>query len=396
MKIAVIKPDWRISGGFEKVLARVEADLTADGHQLRRFQIDVPTVNRQPFGIEVPVDTWERAPQWFTHLALLDAFRHLDVSWADMVLSTQPPSYAVSHPRHLALFYHHARAFYDLEQVWISSGWAPELLHTMASALLRQSEAADLAAVTHYLAGSERVVRRLQEFAGPTVPSSLYQAAGPVVDDHPDGEFGHVLCVSRHEFTKRTELAVLGVAAADGLSGVLVGDGGRLPFVRRLATEVARGLDPAELVDEQIWLNTGITDDPEAAELTGQEHPRVSIRGRVGDDQLAALYRDALCVLAPAYDEDDGLTVVEAMSHGKPVIVCADGGGLTALVQDGINGFVVEPTAAGIAHGLRRLADDRGLARRMGANGRETARERTPERAHRQLSDAVEQVLSAG
>ncbi len=391
MKIGIVKPDWRIRGGFEKVLGGIEGDLIGAGHQIRRFEIDVPTASRRPFGIEVPPATWSRAPEWFTHLALLDAFRHLDVSWADLVISTQPPSYAVRHPCHLALFYHHARAFYDLEQVWVQAGLAPELLHTMASALLRQSESADLDGVTHFLAGSERVVERLHQFQGPNVPLSLYQAAGPEVVDQPGGLFDRVLCVSRHEFTKRTELAVLGIAAAKDASGVLVGDGGRLPFVRALVGLLAGGLDPDSLTPQEIWLNLGV---PEVQD--DQEHPRISVRGRVSDDELGELYRDALCVLAPAYDEDDGLTVVEAMSHGKPVVVCRDGGGLTALVDDGVNGFVVEPTADGIAQALRTLRGDPELARRMGAVARETVRERTPERARQQLFSAVETVLSAG
>ncbi len=109
---------------------------------------------------------------------------------------------------------------------------------------------------------------------------------------------------------------------------------------------------------------------------------------------MTGLYRDALCVIAPAYDEDDGLTVVEAMSHGKPVIVCRDGGGLTALVRDGVNGFVVEPTARGIADALQTFAEDPELARRMGIAARETARERTPERARTQLLSAVEKVFA--
>lgn len=395
MKIGIVKPDWRIRGGFEKVLGAIEQDLIGAGHEIRWFQIDVPTVPRHPFDTEVPPESWDRAPEWFSHLALLEAFRNLDVSWADMVISTQPPSYAVQHPRLLALFYHHARAFYDLEDVWIRAGHAPERLHTRASALLRKSETQDFGGVAHFLAGSERAIERLHQFQGPDVPVSLYQAAGPTMTDAeetartPEGRFEHVLCVSRHEFTKRTELAVLGIAAAAEAHGVLVGDGGRLPFVRQLAGELAAGLDPHGLADEDVWLNSGIPDGP----VEG-EHPRIDIAGRVDDDTLADMYRNALCVLAPAYDEDDGLTIVEAMSYGKPVIVLRDGGGLTALVRDGENGLVVAPNASAIAAAIDLLSDDPALARAMGERGRQTARERTPERARAQLLSAVDKVLA--
>lgn len=395
MKVALIKPDWRIRGGFEKVVDRVVSDLTLAGHEVSRLEIDVPSLPRRAFDIEVPPQTWDRAPGWFGHLALVQAFRELDVAWADLVISTQPPSYAVRHPRHLALFYHHARAFYDLEEVWIRAEMAPELLHRSASALLRKAEVADFAGVTHFLAGSERVVQRLRHFNGPAVPVSLYQAAGPsvpsapVVRRNPDRP-QYVLCVSRSEFTKRTELAVVGLDLTE-VNGVLVGDGGRLPFVRALAGELAAGADPTQLTDADLWLNSGIPDRPARG-----DHPRIDIMGRVNQGELTELYRNALCVLAPAYDEDDGLTVVEAMSHGKPVIVCVDGGGLTALVRHGLNGFVVEPTGAAIAAAVATIAADPDRARQMGEEARRTAASRTPERASVQLHAAVEMVLAGG
>ena len=69
----------------------------------------------------------------------------------------------------------------------------------------------------------------------------------------------------------------------------------------------------------------------------------VEIAGRVDDARLAQLYREAPCVVAPAYEEDYGLTAVEAMRFGTPVIVCRDGGGLPGIVRHGFDGLVVEP-----------------------------------------------------
>jgi glycosyltransferase involved in cell wall biosynthesis len=161
--------------------------------------------------------------------------------------------------------------------------------------------------------------------------------------------------------------------------------------VRALTTKIAvDGCDPADLTVRDMWLNMGQVegDEPEV------EHKRIRIAGRVGDNELDQLYRTALCVVAPAYDEDDGLTVLEAMAHARPVIVCRDGGGLTALVEDGLNGLVVEPDGASIAAGIARLAGDQELARTMGLAGLETARSRTPARARGQLLEAVDRVAN--
>jgi len=389
MRIALVKPDWRIRGGFEVVVDHIEAELRAAGHDVERVKVDVAGLPRTPFGVAVEDRVWSHSPEWFSHLAMLDRFRSLDVTGADLVLSTQPPSYAVRHPRHLSLFYHHARAFYDLSDLWVEAGMAPRVLHAAAAAMLRDAEAQDLAGVTHFLAGSTRIVERLREFQGADVPVSVYQYPAPIVADVDTTTYDHVLTVSRHEFTKRTELVVQALALGDRY-GVLVGDGGRLPFVRSLATGIAvHACDPADLTARNTWLNMGLY---EASEPT-VEHERIRITGRVADEELDRLYRTALCVVAPAYDEDDGLTVLEAMAHARPVIVCRDGGGLTALVEDGVNGFVVEPDGASIAAGIARLAGDPELARAMGLAALETARARTAVSARLQLLEAVDRVV---
>jgi glycosyltransferase involved in cell wall biosynthesis len=366
--------------------------LVDAGHQVSRVELDVTALPRRPFGVAVDDAVWARSPEWFSHLAMLDAFRALDVAGADLVLSTQPPSYAVSHPRHLSLFYHHARAFYDLEDLWVEAGRAPRVVHRTAAAMLRDAEARDLSRVTLFLAGSTRIVERLRRYQGADVPVSLYESPAPSVPDVDTTAYDHVLTVSRHEFTKRTELVVQALALG-GRSGVLVGDGGRLPFVRALAARIAtRSCDPTELTARDLWLNLGVVDGSiEPAELD-----QVHLAGRVTDEELDRLYRTALCVVAPAYDEDDGLTVLEAMAHARPVIVCRNGGGLTALVRDGVNGLVVEPDGAAIAAGIARLLADPELARTMGLEGLETVRARTAGSARKQLLDAVSRVADGG
>ena len=129
--------------------------------------------------------------------------------------------------------------------------------------------------------------------------------------------------------------------------------------------------------------------DPESTEAGN-----VRFAGRVPAAELDRLYRHALCVVAPAHHEDYGLTAIEAMAYGKPVIVCSDGGGLADFVEDGVNGFVVEPEPAAIAAAVQRLVDDRGLAERLGRAARERAQEFTWENAMRQFDAAVERVMA--
>ena len=65
-------------------------------------------VDPNPFGVAVPPNVRAHAQDAVSYLGLVEAFRKLDISDAELVLSSQPPSFAVEHPRQLALFSHHA------------------------------------------------------------------------------------------------------------------------------------------------------------------------------------------------------------------------------------------------------------------------------------------------
>ena len=96
--------------------------------------------------------------------------------------------------------------------------------------------------------------------------------------------------------------------------------------------------------------------------------------GTVDDDQLIQLYKDALAVVYPPFDEDFGYVTLEAFLSRKPVITCTDSGGPNEFVVDGVNGFVCEPAPSALAAAINRLADDRRLAGTLGEAGREAAR----------------------
>lgn len=57
------------------------------------------------------------------------------------------------------------------------------------------------------------------------------------------------------------------------------------------------------------------------AELNSDYEDEVHILGRVDDETLAALYRDALAFVFPSLYEGFGLPVLEAMGYGVPVVV---------------------------------------------------------------------------
>ena len=70
---------------------------------------------------------------------------------------------------------------------------------------------------------------------------------------------------------------------------------------------------------------------------------KVKIIGRVSKEELVALYNLSSCFLMSSPKEDFGLTPIEAMACGCPVVAWGDGAGPSETVINDINGYLVEP-----------------------------------------------------
>ncbi len=397
LRIAFLKPEFGVAGGLEAVVAELESIARHDGHQVTRLSVDMRPPRAAVAGLTIPRPVWDAAPEYFTYLAGRDGFDRLDVRRFDAVVSTQSPSFAVDHPHHLSVFYHHHRVYYDLEEVYLRAGFAPdEAVHREAGSLIRELDQPALERVGWFLAGSQCVADRLAHFNGRSNTSVFH--AGMVVGrgtatpaPSPGSPAGPVLSVGRHEFPKRTELVVAAAHLLPHLDFSLVGTGGRVAWARALDHRLTTtDLDPTALTDEDLWCNTG----QGAPDVPEDVDSNVTFAGRVSDDDLATRFAAAPCVVAPAYQEDYGLTAIEAMAVGKPVVVCTDGGGLTELVEHERTGLVVDPTPAAIAAAIERLTTDTDLAAELGANGRDRAAELTWERAADEFRHGLEQVLA--
>jgi alpha-1,3-rhamnosyl/mannosyltransferase len=90
--------------------------------------------------------------------------------------------------------------------------------------------------------------------------------------------------------------------------------------------------------------------------------------GRVSDDELAALYRGARCLVYPSLYEGFGIPVLEAMACGTPVVTSA--GGATEEVAGGAAVLVDPHDVAAIAAGIEEAETRR---EELGGRGRERA-----------------------
>jgi glycosyltransferase involved in cell wall biosynthesis len=87
-------------------------------------------------------------------------------------------------------------------------------------------------------------------------------------------------------------------------------------------------------------------------------------RGRVDDEELAALYRGARCLVFPSLYEGFGLPVLEAMACGTPVVTTK--GGATEEVAGGAAVLVDALDPASIAAGIVEAEARRDELRRLG------------------------------
>ncbi len=122
--------------------------------------------------------------------------------------------------------------------------------------------------------------------------------------------------------------------------------------VARLAG--AKGLDLAIEAAQKLKFNLKIVGEPvglhwEEKKLRENIGGHVEFLGRVDDESLWKLYGECQAFLALAEDEDFGITPVEAMAAGRPV-VAFKGGGYLETVVDGKTGlFFEEPTVKSLS-----------------------------------------------
>jgi glycosyltransferase involved in cell wall biosynthesis len=98
----------------------------------------------------------------------------------------------------------------------------------------------------------------------------------------------------------------------------------------------------------------------------------------------------------PSRAEGMGRVLVEAACRGR-ALVGANRGGIPDVVEDGVNGVLVDPERPGaLAEALLRVLSDRAEAERLGANARRTGEEWsvTPEQYAERLSRLIRDVLA--
>lgn len=131
-------------------------------------------------------------------------------------------------------------------------------------------------------------------------------------------------------------------------------------------------------------------DGPDAARLRSlaADAPNIEFLGRVSDEKRAVLYAQAQAFINPQ-EEDFGITMVESLASGRPVIAYA-AGGAKEIVEPGINGLLfAEQTPYSLNESLREFAANRFVAATIKAGAEKFSVARFKKQIAGIISDAL-------
>lgn len=129
----------------------------------------------------------------------------------------------------------------------------------------------------------------------------------------------------------------------------------------------------------------------EELEIQFADTPTIFTGYLIGEE-LAQAFASADAFFFPGSQETFGQVVQEAMASGLPSVV-TNRGGVSGLVDHGINGFICEHTEDAFAEAARRLRDDSALHQRMASAARREVEHRTWPAVMGLLEDYMDEAL---
>jgi glycosyltransferase involved in cell wall biosynthesis len=152
------------------------------------------------------------------------------------------------------------------------------------------------------------------------------------------------------------------------------------------------------LPDARLRLVGSGTLRPVVEQLVRDLPRQASWNERLSQQEVSAALDESTLLVLPSRSEGMGRVIVEAFCRARPV-VASRVGGIPDLVQDGVNGLLVEPGDTGaLADALVRVLTDRGLAERLASAAHSSASLWTvaPEDFAGRLRFLVERITGLG
>jgi len=314
-----------IKGGARNIVEWLELMLQEQGHHVERIylpQVDTPDLLFQ---------------QMF-------ALRWIDLSMADRIICFRPQAHLIPHSHKILWFIHHIRSFYDLwhtpyrgfQDDYKISGFR-DALHHVDDVGLREAKS--------IFTNSRVVAERLKTY-NRIESEVLYPPILHPERFHSAGFNDEIVCICRLEHHKRQHLLIEALRSTKTPVNLsLFGVSSSSEYLHSLVDLISElGLTSRVRLDNQ-WIS---------------EEEKVSRLSSC----LAAAY-------LPVNEDSYGYPCLEASHSAKPILTTTDSGGVLELVDDGVNGYVVEPTPLALADAMDRLYLDRARTVAMGTQASE-------------------------
>lgn len=119
----------------------------------------------------------------------------------------------------------------------------------------------------------------------------------------------------------------------------------------------------------------------------------VFFHGSVSNEKMLHLMNECDIFVLPSFDEGFGIVYLEAMSLKKPVIATV-GEGISEIIQDGVNGFLVKPkNVESIIDKLKVLIQSKELRNEIGNRGYESIKNLTWQKNALETLDVYRTIL---
>jgi len=322
VRIAVLHDFFGTIGGGEKLVLEIAKGLGADVitthiDRANLKKIGNPAVKSLGEPWQLPV-LKQISTSWIFSRAKLDYdFYILSGNWAIFAAKKNKPNMLYCHTP-VRMFYQDYAHFYSIAPIWAKPFFTTWVL------LHKKWLERYLPHIGRIVANSEECKRRVSKYytrecavVYPPIKRYAYRK---------NGDFW--LSVNRIYPHKRLELQIEAFRKMPDSKLIIVGG-------------TTKG-------DHSSRYMKRITKNPPA---------NVIFLGEVNETELARLYGDCKGFITTSQNEDFGMTVLEAMSAGKPVVATAEGGHLETMIS-GKTGYLVKADAGEIAKAVEKISKD--------------------------------------